>query len=61
MLRTLNLITCRGPATTRTGPTVTHGDTAMVPVRNTDWSSSDVVTPVSVSNSAMWIASASSL
>ena len=60
-MRTLKRMMWRGPATTVTGPTVTHGDTAMVPVRNTDWSSSVVDTPVPVSNSVIWIASASSL
>ena len=43
------------------GPTVTHGDTAIVPVRNTDWSSSGVDVFKPVSNSAMWTATASSL
>ena len=60
-MRTLNRMTWRGPATTFTGPTVTHGDTAIVPVRSTDWSSSVVDTCDCVSNSAMWTASASSL
>jgi len=37
MFLTANLSTWWGPATMLTGPTVIHGETAMDPVRNTDW------------------------
>ena len=61
MFLTPNLSTWLGPATTRRGPTVIHGETAMDPVRNTDWFSRICDTLVRVSSSVMWIASASSL
>lgn len=38
-----------------------HGETAIDPVRNTDWLSRICETLVRVSSSVMWIASASSL